>query len=61
VEVEVLLHFCTAFKGIKTSWQKTAAMATLYAAQIKKVKAALETMHEDLQYDYRRSLERLVA
>lgn len=59
VEVEVLLHFCTAFKGIKSSWQKTGALAMLYAAQLKKIKAALETMHEDLQYDYRRSLERL--
>lgn len=59
VEAEVLLHFCTAFKGIKTSWQKTAALASLYAAQLKKIKAALETMHEDLQYDYHRSLDRL--
>lgn len=60
VEVEVLLHFCTAFKGIKGSWQKTAALATLNASQLKKIKAAIETMHEDLQYDYRRSFERLM-
>lgn len=61
VEVEVLLHFCTAFKGIKGSWQKASALATLYASQLKKIRAALETMHEDLQYDYRRSLIRLEA
>jgi hypothetical protein len=59
VEVEVLLHFCTAFRGLKASWQKTAALAQLYASQLKKIRAALDTMHEDLQYDYRRSLERL--
>lgn len=60
VEVETLLHFCTAFKGIKPSLQKSTALANLYAAQIKKIKAALDTMHEDLQYDYRRSLNRLI-
>lgn len=59
VEVEVLLHFCTSFKGIKASWQKTSALESLYASQLKKIRAALEAMHEDLQYDYRRSLSRL--
>lgn len=60
VEVEVLLHFCTAFKSLKASWQKTSALANLYASQIKKIGAAIDAMHEDLQYDYRRSLERLM-
>lgn len=59
VEVEVLLHFCRAFKGMKASWQKTAALANLYASQLKKIKTALNAMHEDLQHDYRRSLEQL--
>lgn len=59
VEIEVLLHFCNAFKGVKSSWQKTSALATLYASQLKKIKAALDTLHEDLQYDYRRTLSRL--
>lgn len=61
VEVEVLLHFCTSFKGIKPAWQKTAALANLYAAQVKKIKAAIDTLHEDLQYDYRRTLDRLAG
>ena len=60
VEVETLLHFCTAFKGLKPSLQKSPAIANLYAAQLKKIKAALDTLHEDLQYDYRRSLNRLL-
>jgi hypothetical protein len=61
VEVEVLLHFCTAFKSIKQSWQQIAALANLYKAQIRKIDTALNSMHEDLQYDYRRTLERLSA
>lgn len=59
VEVEVLLHFCTAFKGIKAAWQTTPALANLYAGLLKKIRLAIDSMHEDLQYEYRRGLERL--
>jgi hypothetical protein len=31
----------------------------LYKSQLKKIEAAIASMHEDLQYDYRRELERL--
>ena len=60
VEVEILLHYCTDFKGLKLSWQKSTLLSNIYRAQLKKIEAALNTMHEDLQYDYRRSYERLV-
>lgn len=59
VEVEVLLHYCTNFKGLKLSWQKSTLLSNIYKAQLKKIGAALDAMHEDLQYDYRRSFERL--
>ena len=59
VEVEVLLHYCTDFKGLKLSWQKSTLLSNIYKAQLKKIEAALDAMHEDLQYDYRRSFERL--
>lgn len=58
-EAEILLHFLTNFKGLNISWRKSTALSNLYAAQIKKIEAAVNTMHEDLQYDYRRELERL--
>jgi hypothetical protein len=59
VEVEVLLHYCTNFRGLKLDWKKSTLLSNLYFAQLKKVAAAIDTLHEDLQYDYRRSLERL--
>jgi hypothetical protein len=34
-------------------------MVNLYKGQIKKIRAAIDTMHEDLQYDYQRAVERL--
>lgn len=58
-EVEVLLHYLTNFRGLNLSWRKSTALVNLYAAQIKKIQAAIDTMHEDLQYDYRKELERL--
>ena len=59
-EAEILIHYLTNFKGLKISWNKSTALVNLYNAQIKKIKAAIATMHEDLQYDYLRSVERLL-
>jgi hypothetical protein len=47
-EAEILLHY------------KSTALTNLYNAQLKKIRAAIDTMHEDLQHDYQRSVERLV-
>lgn len=59
VEVDVLLHFCTNFKGLRLDWRKSTLLSRMYDNQIKKISAAVDTLHEDLQYDYRRTLERL--
>lgn len=58
-ETEILLHYLTNFKGVNLQWQKSTALVNLYKAQLKKISAAIATMHEDLQYDYQRELERL--
>ena len=59
VEAELLLHYATSLKGLKLSWQKTTAMVNLYQSVLKKAGAAIEGMHEDLQHDYKRTLDRL--
>lgn len=59
-EAELLLYYLTNFKGLKISWHKSTALTNLYNAQLKKIKAAISTMHEDLQHDYLRNVERLV-
>jgi gas vesicle protein len=58
-EAEILLHYLTNFKGLKLSWQKSTALVNLYKSQLKKIENAIATMHEDLQYDYQRELDRL--
>ncbi len=59
VEVELLLHFCMVLFSSKISFRKSTALNNLYTAQLKKIKAAISTLHEDLQYDYIRQLEGL--
>jgi len=58
-ETEILLHYLTNLKGLSLSWQKSNALVNLYKAQLKKIEAAIASMHEDLQYDYKRELDRL--
>ena len=58
-EVQLLLFFCTSLKDSKIRIQDSTALNNLYQAQIKKIKKVLNTLHEDLQYDYLRQLEEL--
>ena len=58
-ETEILLHYLTNFRGLKLAWQKSTLLSNIYRAQLKKIEAAISCMHEDLQYDYQRSVERL--
>jgi hypothetical protein len=58
-EAEILLHYLTNFKGVNLHWQRSTALVNIYKSQLKKIGAAISTMHEDLQYDYRRELQRL--
>lgn len=58
-EIEVLLHFCTSLKALQPSLMKSPALANLYNNQIKKIRAAVADLHEDLQHDYQKQLSRL--
>lgn len=58
-EAEILLHYLTNLKGLNLKWQKSNALVNLYKSQLKKIDAAIASIHEDLQYEYRRELERL--
>ncbi len=58
-EVEILLHYCTNFKGLKKIWSKSTALTNLYNSQLKKIESSVAAMHEDLQHDYLNELQRL--
>lgn len=56
-EVAILLHFCQCLKQSGIPFMKSTALNNLYQQQSKKIDKALSTLHEDLQYDYRRIME----
>jgi hypothetical protein len=58
-EAELLIHFCKRLKELKIPFRKSNVIDKLLDAQVKKIKAAIDTMHEDLQYEYIRALEDL--
>lgn len=60
-EAELLLHFCKRLKASGIPLHKSTALTNLYNAQVKKIKAAVNGLHEDLQHDYLRSLEEIVS
>lgn len=59
VEVEVLLQYCTLFRELKLDWRRSSLLSKIFDNQIKKISATIDSLHEDLQYDYRRRLDKL--
>ncbi|MEZ4948504.1 MAG: hypothetical protein R2784_03800 [Saprospiraceae bacterium] len=58
-EVRLRLYFLTKLKTSEIKIGRSKVLTNMYMSQIKKVKTALEKLHEDLQYDYQQQLERL--
>ncbi len=59
VEVEVLIYFCESMKELNIPMDKSPVLLNIYQNQIKNINKALKGLHEDLQYDYLRSIDRL--
>jgi hypothetical protein len=51
--IDVLIHFCDEMNKLSLHWKDHKVMVNLYNSQIKKIKKLIETLHEDLQFDYR--------
>jgi len=58
-EAELLIYFCIVLKQSGIALHKSAALTNLYQQQLKKINTAVATMHEDLQYDYLKEIEKL--
>jgi len=59
VQIEVLIYFCQLIKKSGISIRSSSVLENLYEQQLKKIKKALSTLHEDLQYDYQREIEEI--
>ena len=59
-EVELLIYFCAKLKNSGIPIQNSTALVNLYMRQILKIKKAVATLHEDLQFDYGQELRPLL-
>jgi hypothetical protein len=58
-ELALRIHFCSVLKESDIPIQQNAVINNLYISQLKKIHTVLPTLHEDIQYDYRKELEGL--
>ena len=59
-EAELLIYFCSKIKTSGLKINKSTALTNLYNNQIKKLRAVVETLHEDLQHDFNKHIEHLL-
>ena len=58
-ELELLIYYCTKVKSSGISYQSSTALLNLYKQQVKKALKIVDTLHEDLRYDYEAEIEKL--
>ncbi len=59
VEAELLIYFCLQLKKSGIPIHKSNALGNLYLQQLKKILAAMATLHEDLQHDFAKPLSEI--
>lgn len=59
VSIEVLIHFCLKLKAIKPSIQQNKILSNIYERQLAAIHKDINSLHEDLQYDYQLKLSAL--
>lgn len=58
-EIDVLIHFCSTLFHSKIPYKTNKVLNNLFQSQLKKINTCMQTLHEDLQYDYQRKLNEL--
>jgi len=59
-ELELKIYFCTKVKTSGIPINSNTVLSNLYNREIEKIKTTFSKLHEDLQYDYKQELERLL-
>jgi hypothetical protein len=58
-EAELRIHYCKTLVRSGISFRKSAVLCNLYNNQLKKIDLAVSTLHEDLQFDFKREMKGL--
>lgn len=56
---ELLIYYCSKIKEAKIPLHQSIALENIYLSQLKKIKAIINILHEDLQQDYFSELTKL--
>jgi len=56
-EIEILIYFCAQLLEISQFYSHNTSLLIIYSKQIEMVRKKINTLHEDLQYDYNLMLE----
>ncbi|HAQ64567.1 MAG TPA: hypothetical protein DCR43_01715 [Bacteroidales bacterium] len=59
VEAELLIHFCRNIKDSGFPLHEKSPLYKFYTNLLQKISRAINTLHPDLQFDYRRELDSL--
>ena len=60
-EVDLRIYFCQRLNASGISFRSSTTMMNLYDGQLKKVSQAMEVLHEDLRFDFKKTWEDLLA
>lgn len=58
-DIELRIFFCQQLKDSGIQFRQNAAINNIYLGQLKKINSVLGSLHEDLQHDYRKEIDRL--
>ncbi|MBK8710427.1 MAG: hypothetical protein IPL97_00860 [Niastella sp.] len=59
VEIEIEIAVCNGIKKLPIDISRSTALQNLYNAQLKKIHKALDSLHEDLQFEYKDAVSQL--
>ena len=58
-EAELRIHYCKTLLSSGIPFKKSPVLLNLYNNQLNKIEAAVASLHEDLQYDFRKEMKGL--
>lgn len=58
-EVELLLYYCKKLKVFHPSIKRSVRLLNIYNRQLALINKTVATLHEDLQYDFQREIDKL--
>lgn len=59
ISADLLIYFCWSLKQSGISFQKSQLILNMYEQQLKKINSHIKSLHEDLQSDFNREVERI--